>query len=75
MAQTTLAAIISLVQIQLGVTDVSENDRFVEDLRAESADIANIVASAEEKFDVIITESQIATIKTPLDLFELVNAK
>ena len=75
MEKPKIFEIIRLVQLQLGQIEVNEDDRLVEDLGAESADIANIVASAEEKFAITFLESEIATIRTPLDLFQLVSAK
>ena len=44
----SIEEIISLVSLQLGVKDIAETHRLVEDLGAESADIANIVATLEE---------------------------
>ncbi|MBT7073194.1 MAG: hypothetical protein HN855_14955 [Anaerolineae bacterium] len=64
--------IIKMVELQLGKRDVQNNDRLVEDLGAESADVANLVAAVEEKHDIIIKESEIARIFTPADLFALV---
>lgn len=64
-----------LIQLQLGITRLSINDRLIEDLGAESADIANIIAAAEEKFNVIIEESEIAKINTPQDIVQLVQSK
>jgi len=49
-----------LVGMQLGKRNVSENSRFVEDLGAESADVANIVATVEEKYGITIKEAEIA---------------
>ncbi|MBT6811928.1 MAG: hypothetical protein HOA53_04710 [Anaerolineae bacterium] len=64
--------IIKMVELQLGKRDVQNNDRLVEDLGAESADVANLVAAVEEKHDIIIKESEIARIFPPADLFALV---
>jgi len=64
-----------LVCLQLGVRDVSENSLLVEDLSAESADVANIVAVLEEKYRITVKESEIARIRTTSDLFDLVNVK
>jgi len=64
-----------MVGIQLGVRTVEAQDRLVEDLGAESADVANLVAAVEERYQVSIKESEIATIITPNDLFELVRSR
>ena len=61
-----------LVELQFGIRGVQDNSRLVEELGAESADIANLVAAAEEKFGVFIKESEIARIFTPTDLFEII---
>ena len=61
--------IISIVSLQLGVKRVEEGQRLVEDLGAESADIANIVAALEEKYDLFISEEMIAQIKSVKDLY------
>lgn len=62
--------IISIVRLQLGVKEISEEDRLVEDLGAESADIANIIATLEEKYDLFIREEKIAQIKTVKDIHQ-----
>jgi len=72
MLSITQDEIRKLVELQLGKWDVQDNDRLVEDLGAESADVANLVAAAEEKYEIVIKESEIARIFTPQDLYELV---
>ena len=64
-----------LVELQLGKRNVHNNDRLVEDLGAESADVANLVAAAEEKYGITIKESEIARIFTPQDLFVLIQKR
>lgn len=64
-----------LVGMQLGKRNVNEYDRFMEDLGAESADIANIVATVEEKYRITIKEAEIASIFTPADLLVLVQQR
>jgi len=75
MTVLSLEEIKRLVGMQLGTRDVRDNSLLVEDLSAESADVANIVAALEDKYHIVIKESEIAKIRTPIDLFELVNAK
>jgi len=70
-----LQEIIKLVSLQLGKRNVQPNSRLVEDLGAESADVANIVARVEEKYGVSIKEAEIARIFTPADLFDLVQKR
>jgi len=64
-----------LVGLQLGKRNVKESDRFVEDLGAESADVANIVATVEEKYGITIKEAEIASIVTSADLLVLVQKR
>jgi acyl carrier protein len=64
-----------LVGMQLGKRHVNDTDRFVEDLGAESADVANLVATAEEKYGVTIKESEIARLYTAEDLYILIQKR
>ncbi len=75
MQSVTKDEILKLVELQLGKRGLRENDRLVEELGAESADVANLVAAAEEKYGIAIKESEIARIFTPADLFELVQKR
>lgn len=75
MASVTLDEIKKLVGLQLGRRNVNDSDRLVEDLGAESSDVANIIAAAEEKYHISIKESEIACIFTPIDLSELVQKR
>lgn len=71
MSQVSMDEIRKLVGMQLGSRVVRDQDRFIEDLGAESADIANIVAAAEERFGIAIKEADFACLITVEDLFEL----
>lgn len=73
MTDVSIEDIKKLVGLQLGVRLVDEQARLVEDLGAESADVANLVAAVEEKYHIIVKESEIAKIFIVADLFELVN--
>lgn len=75
MTNVSMEDIKSLVGLQLGARVVGDHDQLVEDLGAESADVANLVAAVEEKYHIIVKESEIAKIFTPADLFELVSKK
>ena len=75
MNKNTIEPILRLVELQLGRLHISPNDKLVEDLGAESADIANIIAAIEEKFKIAIRESEIAKITTPADILSLVQSK
>jgi acyl carrier protein len=61
-----------IVGLQLGLSAVPDDARFVEDLGAESADLANIVAAVESKYGIRMKESVIARIFTAADLYEAV---
>ena len=75
MSAVSIDEIKKLVGMQLGKRNVNENDRFVEDLGAESADVANLVAIVEEKYGITIKEAEIARLFTPTDLFTLVQKR
>lgn len=75
MPTITQEEIQKMIELQLGKKDVQDSDRLVEDLGAESADVANLIAAAEEKYGVAIKESEIARIFTPADLFELIQKR
>lgn len=61
--------IILIVGIQLGIKDISEEQRIVEDLGAQSADLVNIIVAIEEKYQIFISEEKIAKIRTVKDLY------
>ena len=75
MTNVSMDDINKLVSLQLGVRDVAADTLLVEELGAESADVINIFAVLEEKYQIVVKESEIARIKTPSDLFELVKSK
>jgi acyl carrier protein len=75
MDQEIKKSVLMLVELQFGIRDVKETDLLVEELGAESADVANLVAAVEEKFGVMLKESEIARIYTSQDLSLLVEQK
>jgi len=75
MQSVTQDEILKMVELQLGKRGIQWHDRLVENLGAESADVANLVAAAEEKYDIAIKESEIARIFTPQDLFEIIQKR
>jgi acyl carrier protein len=75
MVSASIEEIKKLVGLQLGKRSVKESDRLVEDLGAESSDVANVVAALEEKYGITLKESEIARISTPTDLYKLINQR
>ncbi|MDX1378315.1 MAG: phosphopantetheine-binding protein [Anaerolineales bacterium] len=75
MTNVSMDEINKMVSLQLGVRDVTADALLVEELGAESADVVNIIAILEERYQIAVKESEIARIKTPADLFELVRLK
>jgi len=72
MPNVSMDEINKLVGLQLGKRNVKEDDRFMEDLGAESADIANLVATIEEKYGITIKEAEIVHLSTPADVLALI---
>lgn len=75
MPAVELEDIVRLVSLQLGNRKVRPQNQLLEDLGAESADVANLIARVEEKYQITLKETEIAKVRTPEDLFELVNKK
>ena len=61
-----------MVKLQLGVEVVHASDRLMEDLGAESVDIANIIAALEARYAIEVKESEIAHLIKVSDFFDLV---
>ena len=75
MTDVLMEEINKLVSLQLGVRDVKDDVLLVEELGAESADVINIIAVLEEKYQIVVKESEIAKIQRPIDLLTLVKGK
>jgi len=58
-----------IVSLQLGNREIHDDDRFLEDLGAESLDILNIIAAIEKKYKVSIKDSEIPELQTPAELY------
>lgn len=71
----TLEDIKRIISLQLGILEVGDEDRFLEELRAESMDVMNIVIAVEEKYRVSIKDSEIPKLKTPAALFAFVKER
>jgi acyl carrier protein len=68
----TIKDIQILVGLQLGRRKVSAQDRLMEDLGAESADIVNIIATVEDKYRISLAEADISRVRTVRDLYDLI---
>lgn len=71
----TIEEVSRLVGLQLGKRGVKADDRFLEDLGAESMDVVNLAAAVEDKYRIRIEESEIAGIRTPSDLLTLIRER
>jgi acyl carrier protein len=61
-------ALLKMVKIQFGKRNVRPEDRFIEDLNAESVDMVNLAANIEEKTGIFIPEEVIPELKSVSDL-------
>lgn len=68
----TMDELLEVVRVQLGVAAVRPEHRFQEDLDAESTDLLNIVAAAEDRWGITIDEEELIELATVNDLFEMV---
>jgi len=61
----------NLIADQLGLdgSDVQPDSRIVEDLGAESSDVANIVAAINDRYGIKVSEDQIAKFITVNDIY------
>jgi acyl carrier protein len=69
MASASIDDIKKIVATQLGTSKVNDTDRVVEDLGAESSDVANIIAAVEDKYKISVSEDTIKGISTVRDIF------
>jgi len=68
----TIEDIRSLVSLQLGFRDVPANARIIEDLGAESVDLVNLIAAAEDRYHISLDEEKIARLRTVQELYDLI---
>ena len=62
------------MSIQLGRRKVEPEDRLIEDLGAESADLVNLAAAIDDCYGIYLDEEALAEVKTVADLERLVRA-
>jgi len=65
----SLDEICAVIATLLGLRSVGENDRIVEDLGAESADLVNIVTALEARYGVFIDDSELEDLRTAADVY------
>lgn len=68
----TIEEVIRIISLQLGNRNVASEDRFLEDLGAESLDVMNIVIAIEDKYGVVIKDAEVPKLQTPATLFQFV---
>jgi acyl carrier protein len=66
----TIDDLLGLVGLQLGARRVRPDDRLIEDLGAESADVVNILALVEERYGVFVDDQRLPGIRTVGDLHD-----
>ena len=64
----TIDEITTLVRLQLGLKEVHPEHYLIEELGADSADVVNIIAAIEEKYNIFIDEEELINIRTVTDL-------
>ena len=72
---TELDDVVKTVALVLGARNVQPDDRIVEDLGAESADVVNIIATVEEKYKIFVDEAALADVRTVKDLYDAVQGR
>lgn len=60
-----------IVCLQLGVEQANAGDHLQEDLEADSADVLNIVVAIEDRYGFVISEEDVAGLRTVDDLHRL----
>ena len=64
-----------IIATHLEKTEVAPSDRLKEDLKAEEADIMNILATIENQYDIVVEENDLMRLKSAKDLVKYVFAK
>ncbi|MBQ9941108.1 MAG: acyl carrier protein [Clostridia bacterium] len=62
-------------EYELDESIITPSANFVKDLKLNSIELADLVVTCEEKFDIEIDENDIHTLQTISDLIEYVEAK
>lgn len=67
--------VLDLVALQLGARAVKAGDRLIEELGAESADLLNLVATLEDRYEIEIDEEEIPQLSTVADIHHLIQKR
>lgn len=65
----TIEAVMQIISMQIGIKEIEADQRLAEDLAAESADLVNIIAKIEKKYQLVFPEEEIANIRTVNDIY------
>lgn len=68
-------AVQETVELIMGLEHVDPEDRLIEDLGAESADVVNLIAALEDRFGVAVAEEEIPELRTVADLQAMVKQR
>lgn len=60
-------------QLYIDVNDISEDSDIIDDLGADSLDIAELIMSIEEEYGIIVTDERLMGIRTIGQLTDLMN--
>ena len=62
-------------QMYLNPSEVSEDSRFIDDLKAESLEIAQMLITMENEFGITFEEEELSSIKTVRDVIKYIENK
>jgi acyl carrier protein len=65
---------IQCIELQLGRAGVNPEDRFIEDLAAESIDMMHIVVAVEERTGINIPEENVPDLRTVGEMFKYIES-
>ncbi|MGA9532226.1 MAG: phosphopantetheine-binding protein [Anaerolineales bacterium] len=63
------------VELIMGLEHADPAARLIEDLGAESADVVNIIAALEDRFEISVPEEEIPELHTVADLQDMVEQR
>ncbi len=66
---------IILEQLDVNENEITKDSRLIEDLGADSLDLAEIVVAVETKYNIEIEKENVEKIKTIKDILDYINKK